>query len=66
MKSTWVLYCGAFSHDKVAAIPRIEISQDVRAEECDSMVTTSRYRSMEGGSHSVELGKETVFWVNER
>ena len=66
VKSTWVLYCGAFSHDKVAAIPRIEISQDVRAEECDSMVTTSRYRSMEGGSHSVELGKETVFWVNER
>ena len=65
VKSTFLLYCGAFSHDKIAAVPKIEINQMIRHSECESLVTTNMYRSVEGGNHQVNLDEETVFWVNE-
>ena len=65
MKSTFVLYCGAYSHTKIAKALRIEISQKISKRECDTLITTNKFRSEEGGTHAVKIGKETIFYVNE-
>ena len=54
-KSTFVLYCGAFSHTKIAQPPTIEINVKVGLRECDSMISTLKFKTMEGGRHPVKL-----------
>ena len=65
-KSTFLLYCGAFSHTKLASPPIIEVSVPLTGRECESLVATEKFRSMEGGTHPVKLGTESIFHVTEK
>ena len=65
VKSTFTIYCGAFSHSKLMTIPKIELTQPTTPHQCESMITTSRYMSLEGTTHEVLLDQETVFSVSE-
>ena len=65
IRSNWLLYCGAFSHEKHIRIPEIEITQAVSAAECENMVNTNNFISHYGTTHGVAMNEETVFSVNE-
>ena len=65
VKSVFTIYCGAFGHNKIMKIPKIEIVEPTTPHMCESMITTSRYTSLEGTTHEVLLGQETVFSVSE-
>ena len=65
VKSIFTIYCGAFGHNKIMRIPKIEIVEPTTPHMCESMITTSRYTSLEGTTHEVRLGQETVFSVSE-
>lgn len=65
-KSSFVLFCGAFSHTKIAQPPDIEISQPLSVRECASIINTGKYRTIEGSVHYAKLGTETIFHVTER
>ena len=54
-KSTFVLYCGAFSHTKIAQPPDIELNIKIGLRECDSIVATGKFKSLEGGRQPVKL-----------
>ena len=64
-RSSLVMYCGAYSHQKFAEPPKIEIPVDVSSHECLSMVENKRYISHYGTTHTVEIG-ETIFTVSEK
>ena len=64
-KSTFTLYCGAFSHTKIATPPKIEVSTNIPARECETLINTEKYKTLEGGTHYVPLGQETLFWITE-
>ena len=65
-KSNFVLFCGAFSHTKLAQPPDIEISQCITVRECASIINTGKYKTIEGSVHYAKLGAETIFHVTER
>ena len=65
-RSKWMLYCGAFSHEKMIEIPQIEINQDISISQCEDMISTNTFISEFGTTHGVALNEETVFSVNER
>lgn len=65
-KSSFVMYCGAFSHFKLAQPPDIEISQRITVRECATIINTGKYRTIEGSVHYAKLGTETIFHVTER
>ena len=46
-------------------IPTIELVEPITPHQCESMIMTSRYTSLEGTTHVVLLGEETVFSVSE-
>ena len=64
-RSQWMLYCGAFSHEKHIKIPEIEITQAVSQSDCENMVNTNTFISHYGTTHGIEMNKETILSVNE-
>ena len=64
-RSSWQLYCGAFSHERLIAIPQIEINLPLSIAQCETLVTTNQYSTDYGTQHQVPLGEETVFSVSE-
>ena len=65
-KSSFLLYCGAWSHTKMAKIPKIEINQMVGTRDCENYLTTSVFKTLEGSTHRIKLNEETIFSVTEK
>ena len=64
-RSTFTVYCGAYSHNKLVQAPSIEVPEDISSHECSSMVNHKRYISHYGTTHVVDIG-ETIFTASER
>ena len=65
LKSDFLLYCGAFSHQKMLRTPMIDVQTRVTVTHCWEMVTVQAYNPP-GSNHieNLELGKENVLHVN--
>ena len=66
IKSSFLLYCGAFSHQKFAEVPKIEITQEVTRLECQTMVQSKFFQTLEGTKHRIKMNTENVFSVTEK
>ena len=64
-RSKWMLFCGAFSHERFITIPEIEVVQSLSASKCENMVNTNTFISHYGTTHGVAMSEETIFSVNE-
>ena len=64
-RSTFTIYCGAYSHNKLIQPPAIEVYEELSAHQCNSMVHNGRYISHYGTTHDVDIG-ETIFTASER
>ena len=47
-RSTIVEYCGAYSHNKLAKVPEIEVHEAVTVEKCHHLVNTQSFITKEG------------------
>ena len=54
---TFWLYCGAFSHTKLAKVPSIGDTEQVSAEMCEYMARNQMYTAPDGTSRKLELNK---------
>ena len=65
LKSDFLLYCGAFSHQKMLRTPMIDVLSRVTVNHCWEMVTVQAFTAP-GSNHieQLELGKENVLHVN--
>ena len=66
IKTTFLLYCGAWSHTKMAQMPKIEINQMLSVRECESLINTGKFITLEGTTHQVSINREEVFSVTEK
>ena len=66
IKSSFLLYCGAFSHQKFAEVPKIEITQEVTRLECQTMVQNQFFQTLEGTKHRIQINTENIFSVTEK
>ena len=64
-RSQWLLFCGAFSHERFIEIPEIEIVQATSVSDCENMVNTNTFVSRYGTTHGVAMNEETVFSIND-
>lgn len=55
--STFWLYCGAFSHTKLAKVPSIGDTEDISPETCEYMSRNQIYTAPDGTSRKLELNK---------
>ena len=62
ISSTFDLFCGAFSHEKFAAIPRIKIKETVPHGQCKAMIMRQRIVSAQGVTTTLELDAETILY----
>ena len=53
------------AHQRLAAIPEIELPQDMARDDCHSLVTDEEYEGPDGARHKVPLGKTTVLRFHE-
>ena len=60
IKSSFLLYCGAWSHQKFAEVPKIEITQEVTRLECQTMVQNQFFQTLEGTKHRIQINTENV------
>ena len=58
IKTTFLLYCGAWSHTKMAQMPKIEINQMLSVRECESLNNTGKYITLEGTTHQVSINRK--------
>ena len=65
-KSTFTMYCGAFSHNKFLEPPTIDVPEHVSIDLCHSLVSSNRYVVPSNGLilHAA-LGEETISTVDE-
>ena len=56
-RSTLTEYCGAYSHNKLARPPEIEVHHPLTAEQCLHMVNTQSFLNRE-----IKIGAETTLW----
>ena len=66
IKSSFLFYCGAFSHQKIAEIPKIELTQELTRMECQSMIQSHLFQTLEGTKHKVRINTENIFSVTEK
>ena len=64
-RSQWMLFCGAFSHERFIKIPEIEVVQATSASQCENMVNTNTFISHYGTTHGIAMNEETILSVNE-
>lgn len=64
--SRFLFFCGAFSHNKMISVPKIEVLEKLSLEGCNSLVHTNKYR-VPGQSHTlhVAVGEEAVYSIDE-
>ena len=55
--STFWLYCGAFSHTKLAKVPSIGDTEEISSEACEYMARNQMYTAPDGTSRKLELNK---------
>ena len=60
--SSFRLYCGAFSHEKIPTVPHIEIKEEVEEKECQRWINQRRYVNSRGDEHSLQMNTENVFY----
>ena len=53
------------AHQRLAAVPVIEVPEEVSWEECNKLVTTQEYEGPDGVRHATPLGKTTVIQLHE-
>ena len=63
-RSSFTLYCGAFSHLKFINIPQIEINEEISGADCYSAAKRGLYRDHTGRNRDVELGMN-VWTIND-
>ena len=65
-KSSYLFYCGAWSHQKLISPPKIDVMEKTTVEGCNSMIHTSKYR-IPGQSHTVHvaIGEEATYLIDE-
>lgn len=62
--SVLTYFCGAWSHLKVAAVPKISEPRAVTPSQCESMLHERVYRDpMSGQTHAVEMNKQNYFSI---
>ena len=59
-RSTLTEYCGAYSHNKLAKPPEIEVHHPLTAEQCLHMVNTQSFLNRE-----IKIGAETTLWSED-
>lgn len=60
--SSFKLYCGAFSHEKIPTVPQIEIREEVSEEECREWVKQKRYVNTRRMAHPLTINTENIFY----
>ena len=60
VKSTFLLYCGAYSHSKLMKIPDIEVTQPLEADECRKLLYSRKYTAADGNIYPLKLQEETL------
>ena len=64
-RSQFMVYCGAFSHERFIQIPEVEVVQAISANDCENMINTNSFISHYGTTHGIAMGVETIIKVNE-
>ena len=64
-KTTFKLYCGAYSHVKLAEVPRIDVPQEMPAAFCQVLVTTQGFNVPGGTLKSIKMNTENLIWADE-
>ena len=60
VRSSWVYYCGAYSHSKIAQIPQIEVTEGLSPNACNDMINSLKFRSAAGRSYKLSMNGETI------
>ena len=60
IRSTFLLYCGAYSHSKIMKIPQTEINENLEPEACRRLIYQRRYTAPDGQVHTLKLQEETI------
>ena len=60
--STFDVYCGSFSHQKMADIPKIEVRENVNPRECKLMVGLLKYTSAGGNTVDLKMDSENLIY----
>ena len=60
--STFDLYCGTWSHQKFAAIPKIEIHEELTKSECKQMIGRQKYPNGNGQTIKLDIDGETIIY----
>ena len=58
-RSTLTEYCGAYSHNKLAKAPEIEIHEALTIEQCHDLVNTESFNTQEG-KVEIKIGYENI------
>ena len=59
-RSTFLLYCGAYSHNKIMRVPDIEINEPLEPSECRKLIYQRRYTAEDGQVYNLKMQEETV------
>ena len=64
-KTTFKLYCGAYSHVKLAEVPRIDVPQEMPASFCQVLVSTKGFNIAGGSLEPLKMNTENLIWADE-
>ena len=54
-RSTFLFFCGAFSHFKIMDVPDIQITEPINSMECRNLVNRKTYTTPDGKTHQIKL-----------
>ena len=60
IESKFTLYCGSFSHMKIATVPDIEIPINLTPNQCQGLRQSGRFISPEGRAHKIRIGVNNI------
>ena len=53
VRSTMNIYCGAYSHSKLAGIPDIGFPEPISTENCREMINSQKLTTQDGQTHDI-------------
>jgi len=59
-RSTLTLYCGAYSHSKMAQAPEIELPQSITKEHCHQLADSRSFETPDGQRHKISIDAENI------
>ena len=59
-ESKFTLYCGSFSHMKIADVPDIEIPISLTPNQCQGLRQSGRFVSPQGRGHAIRVGVNNI------